>query len=240
MNPSIEPPSNVTRPLIARSSSLTGIVMFFSMPAISTKASRIHFTPRSRAVFMMSRRTFPESLTAESIDGNCGTQGQLIERAVEIEPADLADLAEAIEDRVPVNVELRCGHLDILSYIEEEAKGAHEFGLVFFVVRAQRLENAIGSRLARGVRRAERAHPHPNAAAGRQTHLHQRGRRPQYRQHPRRRLPDVGVSFTHRSGRMNTAPHPFTANPNRNRTAEYVRQRRYRGYVTGYYVTENR
>jgi hypothetical protein len=42
---------------------------------------------------MMSRRTLPASLTAESIDGNCGPQRELIVRAVEIEPADFADLA---------------------------------------------------------------------------------------------------------------------------------------------------
>ena len=66
--------------------------MFFSIPAMSTKAKRIQRTSRSRAVLITSRRTAPVSLTAESIDSDRSAQRELVVRAVEIEPADLADL----------------------------------------------------------------------------------------------------------------------------------------------------
>src|SRR6185437_4528572 len=65
------------------------------------------------------------------------------------EPADFTDLPETIENGVTVDVERRGRDLDVLTDVEEEAQGSDELGLVFLVVGAQRLEDALRKRMER-------------------------------------------------------------------------------------------
>ena len=75
-------------------------------------------------------------LTAESIERDGRAESELIVRRVEVEASDVADLAETIEDRVTMHVELGGCDLDVLSDIEEQAQRTDELGLMFLVIRA--------------------------------------------------------------------------------------------------------
>ena len=71
--------------------------MLFSTPANVDESQTGSSGRRARArVFdHIAAQGSAASLTVESIDSHGGAQGQLIVRAVEVEPADLADLAQA-------------------------------------------------------------------------------------------------------------------------------------------------
>src|SRR5436305_15230920 len=107
-HPSIDAASNVTLPSSAACNSLTGVDTFLPTPSTSANANRTNCTCRSLARRKTSRLPAArrESLAGECIDCNCHSQRKLVVRIVEFAPADLADLPEAVEDRVPVHAQL--------------------------------------------------------------------------------------------------------------------------------------
>src|SRR5579872_1850425 len=138
-NPSIDPPSKVTFPSRAASSSLSGIETFLLTPSTSAKAKRTNRTSRSFAIRSTSR--LPVAfLVCECINRHRHSQGELVVRIGELAGANFADLPQSVEHGVPVHAELLCRRLDVLADGEVQAQRALEFGLVLFIVRAQRRE----------------------------------------------------------------------------------------------------
>src|SRR5579862_2083353 len=139
--PSIEPPSNVTRPSSACSSSSTGIETFLLTPKMSAKTKRTNRTLRSCASFTTSRFPAGRLCGVECINCNRQSKSELIVRAFQRASADFADLAQAVEHRVPVDVELRGGGLDVLTDRKVKRERSLELGLMLVVVGTQRREH---------------------------------------------------------------------------------------------------
>src|SRR5579871_4764660 len=127
--PSIEPPSKVMRPSNAGSSSSIGIETFLLTPKMSAKTNRTKRTFCSRASRTTSRLAAGRRHSVrvvEFIDCKCHTKRELVLRRVERTRADLADLPQAIEDRVAMHVELRRRRFDVLPDFEIELQRALE------------------------------------------------------------------------------------------------------------------
>src|SRR5579884_3517559 len=139
--PSIDPPSKVTFPSSAASNSVTGTETFLATPSTSAKERRTNRTSRSLDRRKTSR-LLRVALVCECIDRHCHSKSELVVRIVQFAGANLADLPQTVENRVAVHVELFRGGLDVFADAEIQPKRAFEFGLVFFVVYAQRRQRA--------------------------------------------------------------------------------------------------